>query len=274
MENKFENSIREKLQEREIQPSESAWERLSTQLDAQERKKKRSWFFYLGYAASILLIVSLFFYLNDKEDASAIPENTIVKENVKEMLPIDDKKFKKESIVPKESETVIAESTVEEKKNRVPLKEQKESKKIKSIKTEVAVQSPKVDLKPIDEKKINEIKKEEKTVVATRETLKTDTLPHRKSKSGIYVDSEALLYSVTHTRKEIKEYYTEYQISKQKVLDIISDELKKNKLTINPNTILAEVERDVNEESFQNNFYKFIKKRVSDVATAIANRNN
>ena len=38
--------------------------------------------------------------------------------------------------------------------------------------------------------------------------------------------------------------------------------------------ILAEVEREVNEESFQNNFYQFIKKRVSDIAVAFANRNN
>ena len=76
------------------------------------------------------------------------------------------------------------------------------------------------------------------------------------------------------TKEEIKAYYKKYKIDRADVLLAIKKELKESNIKVDPQTILAEVERDVSEENFQNNFYQFIKKRVSSVATAIANRNN
>ncbi|MFT5212416.1 MAG: hypothetical protein ACI9WV_000119, partial [Patiriisocius sp.] len=50
---KLDNNVKEKFGQREIAPSASAWERLSAQLDEQPKQKKKGWFFYAGYAASI-----------------------------------------------------------------------------------------------------------------------------------------------------------------------------------------------------------------------------
>ena len=43
--NKLDNNIREKFANRTLEPSVSAWERLSSQLDEQPQQKKRGWFF-------------------------------------------------------------------------------------------------------------------------------------------------------------------------------------------------------------------------------------
>ena len=81
MENNLDQNIREKLHGREIQPSTSAWERLSTQLDDTQQKRKRGWFLYMGYAASILLIVSLVLFFNKKDNTEV--QNFVVEEEVK-----------------------------------------------------------------------------------------------------------------------------------------------------------------------------------------------
>ena len=282
-ESNLDQEIREKLQGREIQPSASAWERLASQLDTVQEKKKKSWFLYVGYAASILLIVSLFFFFNNEDSNKLpVPENTLVEDNTEK--PEIDKT--------KDFNTTLVESNalVENTNTKVKEKESEKKKPLKSVSTPkfvspkvesvVAQKDRKVETKTINvPKKIKELVKQEETGVAivdAKDHKKDSVVSNRikKSTKGISVDSDALLYSVTHTRDELKSYYKKYKVDRQDVLIAIEKQLKKSRLKIDPKTILAEVERDVNEESFQNNFYQFIKKRVSDVATAIANRNN
>ncbi|MFD2567744.1 hypothetical protein [Pseudotenacibaculum haliotis] len=286
MENNLDREIREKLQHREIQPSASAWERLSAQLDAVEEKKKKNWFLYIGYAASIALIVSLFFILQKKDqNESDIPENVIVEETVEEPKIDKTKEF---NTLPVENDAIVenkVESVEEQKKEKGVQKKVVPTfkKTITDPKTVIAQQEkPKVKLEKTEklsdvQKTIKEIVNDDKTVVADLSKDKTNTINSETKKintNSISVDSEALLFSVTNTREDIRAYYKKYKIDRQEVLLAIEKQLKKSSLQIDPKTILAEVERDVNEESFQNNFYQFIKKRVSGVATAIANRNN
>jgi hypothetical protein len=100
------------------------------------------------------------------------------------------------------------------------------------------------------------------------ESLKQD--PH----SRIKINSNDLLFAVTHSKDEVKAYYAKYNINRDKVLQSIRIQLNKTNLTIDANAILAEVERDIDEDDFQNNFMKSLKKRVSDIASAIASRND
>lgn len=53
--NNIDQNIKKKFDNRTLEPSSSAWERLSVQLDEQPKQKKIGWFFYIGAAASILL---------------------------------------------------------------------------------------------------------------------------------------------------------------------------------------------------------------------------
>ena len=277
MENNLDRDIREKLQGREIQPSESAWERLSSQLDDAQRKRKKGWFLFMGYAASILLLVSLFLFLNKGEDKTEVKDQILVEDDTKVPEIDTTKDF---NTFPSENEVIVENQKVEEKK--VEKKEEfvakkKLSPKFQSPKQEpvIASKSQQKDVKLIKEvPKIEDVIRKEETAVADNQTIIKKDSGNAFNKEGIYVDSEALLLSVTSTREELRAFYKKYKVDRAEVLLAIQEELKKSSLKIDPNTILAEVEKDVNEESFQNNFYQFIKKRVSGVATAIANRNN
>lgn len=61
---KFEENCKEKLEERMLQPSASAWSKLSNDLDSNDSKNKRGSILYLGFAASIagvLFVINVFF---------------------------------------------------------------------------------------------------------------------------------------------------------------------------------------------------------------------
>lgn len=288
MEGNIAQHIREKLQDREIQPSASAWERLSVQLDETQSKKKRHWFLYVGYVASILLLVSLFLLINksDKDD-SLVPETILVEDDIAKPQIDRSKEFisipMEEVIVQNDKDVnpVQVESTEknqdhEKTENRINkqtpfVSKTKENSVIasKENKTE-----SKINIKEADfNKKLKEFTKQGEAVVAKTIGNKSDI--ESKLRSGrISVDSNALLMSVTGSKEEVRAYYKKYKIDRAEVLLAIQKELKKSKVKVNPEIILAEVELEVNEENFQNNFYQFIKKRVSTVATAIANRNN
>lgn len=81
---KFEEHIKEKLDKREIVPTDRAWDLLSAQLESKREDVKKR-YFHLGIAASVigLLIISLvFFNGNDKLDEQkvktvAVPDSVI-----------------------------------------------------------------------------------------------------------------------------------------------------------------------------------------------------
>ncbi len=55
--NKFDEQIKENLDNRRLQPSTDAWEKLSNRLDIGAKKKQNNAFWYIGIAASIIGIL-------------------------------------------------------------------------------------------------------------------------------------------------------------------------------------------------------------------------
>ncbi|MFY9243062.1 MAG: hypothetical protein WAO74_08545 [Polaribacter sp.] len=270
--NKLDKSIQEKFENRTFKPSASAWERLSVQLGEQPKQKKIGWFFYIGAAASILLLVSIGIQLFSEESQEIPPKEEIV------ITPIDttiiDKKIEKFK-----NEIPVQEALVQ--KNGVEVEHQKEAAK-KGIS---AKENSKTKIeKPIKKEKMAIAKVEEKKEVISTEIGNSLTKNQNKEiekrtlqqnpNSSIKINSDDLLYAVTHTPKEVKEYYAKYNLNREDILKTIKSELKKSNLKINPETILAEVERTINDDDFQNNFMKSLKRRVTDIASAIASRND
>jgi hypothetical protein len=89
---KFEDNIREKLEDREIEPSGDAWKRLSERLD-ENSKKKNNYTFWYAIAASIigiLIAVSVFSNRSDKlteNSTDFVDVNTSEREVPLENLP-------------------------------------------------------------------------------------------------------------------------------------------------------------------------------------------
>ena len=66
--NKLETQFKEKLNSREIEPSEMAWDRLDAMLSVTEEKKTRRSFGWLYIAASILVLGTAgMFFFNQKK---------------------------------------------------------------------------------------------------------------------------------------------------------------------------------------------------------------
>ena len=246
---KIETHIADKFKDREIAPSSSAWERLSVQLDKEETKKKKNWILYLSYAAGIALLISIGFYTkNDVVDN--VIENTIVNTLVD---TIKIKEIDLKEIVPVEEAVVKLEKTT--KKSETAFKQQKKVKKdIENHAESIALNTEKPTLKILD--KVEDLK----------------TKKYKKA-TRITVNSDDLLYAVTHSSEEVKQYYSKYKINRNEVLKTIEKELLKSNLKINPEAILAEVEYDTEETDFQQNFLQKFKLKVSDVIVAIADRN-
>ncbi|WP_218598902.1 hypothetical protein [Polaribacter sp. NJDZ03] len=275
--NNIDKNIKEKLDNRTINPSASAWERMSAQLDEQPKQKKKGWFFYVGAAASILLLISVgFLFLNKKEDIKPVE---IIVENPIDTITIDAKIDQFINEIPAE-EAIVKIDEVEEKqvevskknvvtnKNVIPTKE--ESKK--SINNSI-VANNKNNVIPTTEEVIETVvavsedhPTKEKTI--NKEILKQDP------NSSIKINSDDLLFAVTHSSTEVKEYYAKLNLTREDVLSTIKNELKNSNIKVSPEAILAEVERTIGEEDFQNNFLQSLKKRVTDIATAIASRND
>lgn len=259
----IDKNIKNTFKDRAIEPSSSAWERLSDQLDIHARRKRRRRFFYIGSAASILLLVSIFLLStkNNVEDPIQ-PEKMIVDQEVK----IPEIKTEKDQ-VPNKDQIIIADSDIASKEvssqKKIRTKETSKKKKLIPIKT---IKEPLVT-----EETIAVVENVESTVNDKNSSI----IPKkRKKNSRISVDSDALLYSVTHTEEEVIAYYRAHKLDREDVLNSIKLQLKKSNLKIDANTILADVERDIDDASFKENFMKIIKKRVSDLATAIASRND
>ena len=111
----------------------------------------------------------------------------------------------------------------------------------------------------LSEKKSSEVKKE---------------ALQQNPNSRIKINSIDLLYAVTHNKEDVKTYYARHSLDREDILRTIKGELKKSNIKVNPETILAEVERTIDDDDFQNNFMKSLKNKISDFATVIASRND
>lgn len=262
--NNIDKNIKEKLSNRSFTPSASAWERLSVQLDEQPKQKKIGWLFYASIAATIMLLftVSTNFFSDDSKEISPKEEIVILPTD---RIVIDEKIDQLINEVPT-SQTLVKNQEILVKKQIIHSPVIASNKKQPTKKSKTKKQLTNNIAKTRINEGVNTSKKMEEYVP------KKAVLP--KSNNSIKVNADDLLYAVTHTPKEVKAYYAKYNTNREDVLKTIKTELKKSNIKINPNTILAEVERNIDDEFFENTFMKSLKRRVSDIAFAIASRNN
>jgi hypothetical protein len=263
--NNIDKNIKEKFANRTFEPSVSAWERLSAQLDEQPQKKKKGWFFYAGAAASILLLISVGFLFFNK-DVETTPLEIIV-DNPIDTTIIDNKIDKFINEIPIEKALVKVDE-VEEKviKNNTKNTDVIEVKKKSNIKKESVLMAN-------SETEITIVNVAENPSENNPSAIKKEDLQQNPN-SRIKINSNDLLYAVTHNKGDVKTYYAKYSLNREDVLRTIKSELKKSNIKVNPETILAEVERTIDDDDFQNNFMKSLKNKISDIATVIASRNN
>ncbi len=270
-ESKLDKVIREKFQERSLETSVSSWERMENMLDTSERKSKKKMFFFVGIAASIAIIFSVFLKMNTNqiEEIPILPvKNQIIVTAPKKDINTENKTEREvNAIIEKKknqnhTEVVIAQKLINSKKKinkRVDTGLEKPSKIIEQtfeVKNSDESFASIASDTPVELKNLDKIIK-----------------PVSSDKRRIQVNSDDLLYAVTHSPKEVKEYYANLELNRNDVLDSIKFQLKRTNLKINPELILAEVERSIEDDEYQGNFKDNLGRRISTIIVAVANRN-
>ncbi|MGC1205123.1 MAG: hypothetical protein WA839_09580 [Flavobacteriaceae bacterium] len=255
---KFDEHIKEKLEGRNIQPSNQAWDKLSERLEAQEKNKNHKGYWWLGIAASVigvLFVVSQFLNNDIKiETTPKVVENpVIIKEDSN--MQIANEVDKNDAIKIENVENV---ENVEKITNSIKLK------------TESLIKNNKVN-EPVVVATTQNINKEEKDIAVKPLEIIKENLSFEEQQIK---DVVAKVQSMESNNKII----TDADIDA--LLEQAQKEIRLNKLinettgVVDANVLLQDVEVDLNESSFRTRVFEALKSNFNSVKTAIAQRND
>jgi len=233
--NKFDKSIKDKMEARTIEPSADAWGKLEAMMPmADKPKRKYVWLYIAASFVGLLLMSSLFF---NQTTSSKIDTNSpVVVKRVQTNINLE------KSTVNKEEETLSLKGN-----------------------SAIVVSEP-INEKEISKKEPDHLKEKEVVVVFTTKD---------KIVNAVSVSSETKVTEVISKNK-----YT----SAEELLAAISDvngnvNTNEKSLTVNrvsssvdPNSLLSSVEKELNQAYKESALQKFNKK-LNVVKTAFVNRN-
>ena len=275
--NNTDTNIKQKFAKREIVPSASAWERLSKELDGQPKHKKRGWLLYTGYAATVLILISVGIYTFSRNAiADEILENVLVKQEIDtvQILHKIDKVFNE---VPLEKAIVKA-VIVKEKLETSILEKSSVEQSIAEIEADKILKkeadTPVVTIESKEIRSVVIVEEKKAIFIPIKETIINKTTTQPILKARIKVNAEELLYAVTNESKYPLTISFERNINRTELLTTIKNELEKSNFQVDPKIILAEVELAIKDDFFQNNFLETIRLSITSFATAAVNRNN
>lgn len=244
--NNTEKQFREKLNSREIKPSENAWDRLAamltvadpsvSELAKQKQKSSYRWMYFAASFLGFILIATVF--LNQTQDAIDLPIQKVVfepnevgnnKKGLDEIL----------EATPKNTETVKVETSEKSTKNndqKDVIQFSQKPTNVKSTPTAIAVNS-----NPTTNKSLTVIRE-----LSSNEKI--------NQKTEVKVNANSLLASVDN------------QISNQAVAN--NTEVVK----VNANNLLSQVDDEL-ELSFRERVIQSVNKKYREVKVAVIKRN-
>lgn len=242
--NKLETQIKEKLNSREIQPSEMSWDRLDAMLSVAEEKKTKRFpflsFQFIGIAASILVFLSVgLFFINQKEEVSGTDNQIVTKE-------VENNKEQKDSIITKQNFTNEIANQQEEQVAAINNKPQIINKKSSESFNQ---NNQKTGVNPIINKE-KEIEYQATEVIAQKDMPRIISQEKIEMPKKVAVNVDDLLASVEKTsKKEVNA-----------------------KVKVNANSLLSQVDGEL-EQTFRQKVINRIGKNYQEVKVALANRN-
>ena len=242
--NRFETQIKEKLNSREIKPTEMAWDRLDAMLSiAEEKKTKRSRFLsfqFIGIAASILVFLSVgLFFINQKEEISET-DNQIVTKDLENNKKQNDSVITKQNFIneiTKKQEEQVAQNSQPSIRNAQPIKRSFNSINQKTNQNSII-------------NKDKQIEYQVSEVIAQKDIPKISSQEKMEQPKKVVVNVDDLLASVEKTTKK------ETNV----------------KVKVNANSLLSQVDREL-EQTFRQRVINKIGKNYQEVKVALANRN-
>jgi len=266
---KFEKEFKEKLDRREIKPSEDSWGKLSSQLDSEEKSSKFN-FWWLGIAATILagiLIIGLQYKNSPIESTPQVVDAPLENVDIKQQDILGEKSTREEEaekIPVLKNENIKSEDAIAENSNVVPSK--------KSPKSNSAV-----------EKSAKNISTKKRTTIVASAVVPTRIEPEIRN-STIYNSKADKL--ITQKLSEVIAQVNKMHLQGNSVSDAevnkllaqaakqIDKERNYNFAVgkIDPDELLQAVEMDI-EYSFREKIFDVLKEGYLKAKTAVANRN-
>lgn len=263
----IENKIKETFQNREIQPSTNAWEKLESKLIIKETKKEKNKFRFIAYAAIFIgLLFGLLFFLKNEDVKNQNIENPVVIDDKKPDTQIEKNIELNETIINKEKVIVqndlqkIKKQTTKKtphlKKNNLinqpVLNEITQNKSNKKI-SEESLEIEKINLEHVSEQIV--VQKNEDKIAKDIIVEKIDNKPIKnKLRDKITTNDdeiESLLAAAMNTTTKEKKY----------------------KLTVNSNSLQYSVESELNKP-LTNKIFKTLKIGVDTMEAIIVSNNN
>ena len=261
---KFEENIREKLQERELEPSADAWNKLNAKLDSNLNKKSKVvnvyWYSIAASIVGILIIASVFLNENKSKDSN---EQLVVKENVSEKENIkqdSEDSFKQVTPQEIEKEQIASEEKIKE---NILSKVNIQNSKYKTSITKQPVNNQEEAIAV----KINKGEEIEKKLIPEKvQFSKEELLLNTKVDEVVAKVQELKNNNTTITEKEIDALMANAQreIKTERIL---------SGYKVDAAALLNDVEMEL-ERSFRDKVFEALGDGFQIIRTAVVERNN
>lgn len=245
---KFEKHIKTKFQEREINPSENAWAKISPELN-DEASKKKPVYVWFGIAASIVVLIGVtLFYFNANDAINNVPAEIVDTEKGERL----EKLITKEPVYFKEEEEVVFKTdtkpeilAVENTENNMPANQENNT-----LDDGVEVAFVEYESKDHSHSKL-EVSDEIINSKVADIVAQVGVLEQFSAVTDAEVDS----------------------LLKRAQDEILRDKIFNKDKTVDAMALLTEVEEEL-DQSFRDQIFNSLKAGFIKVRTAVADRNN
>lgn len=252
---KFEKYIKNKMGEREIPPSNEAWDKISSQLNSPKKASNPN-YFWVGIAASLLILVSLsLFYFNSSNEIEGVENNKVVNtedSDSNNKINEEDKTIDLYKNVP---DAIVMEEETE--KNNINPTSENEGVK------------PKSDLVQEDLSDTNSLAANIDSVELPEKTL--ELIMPKDILNAKIAEVIAQVDAIEANGKVSDGEVDSLLLNAQK--DILREKLFDQDRTVNAMALLTEVEDEL-DQSFRDQIFESLKAGFLKVRTAVADRNN
>ncbi len=278
---KLEDNMKERLEERTIEPTMAAWDKISSKLDVEQGTKKNRRVLWMSIAASFVggALIALFVFQNmDTMDTSPEIVNTDTDNESLFLDPteetVKDQEIRNQNLQQLEEAVVQKTST-----STQELEVEKQKDKTKSV----SKQNIKTASSGINER--TAIAQNDKETTSVKQETAIVSVQKQESQNAVALkdpkDLEKIIIQNTEetvAQVENKESATDAEIEtllKNAQRDIISKQIfNQNTNTVDANALLLDVEAEVAPTSFRNKIFEVIAEGYEKAKDAVVNRNN
>ncbi len=271
---KFEEKMKEKLEQRAIKPSSDSWERLTTQLDSARKQKKESkkiqWYGIAAIFVGVLILTSILMNQNpvsEQDNTQFVDNNNEVIKN--ENTEVVENKNTQQKVIEKSNSKAFEENPISNNTVTSSLKKEKENLKKKNVTSEIIMHEDKTVKKMLGNRDYDtELAENDKNANTIKnKILPVDSLIIEDKVAGVVAQIQELQKNNTQvTDDEINRLLLEAQreISAEKILE---------SNTVSASNLLQDVEAEL-DETFKQRVFEALKTGFQKVKTAVVERDN